>query len=55
MLQNDQAVAFAHLTEAIEDWNSLLNVLFDCILPEEKPILKSMDKHLTETLRILEP
>ena len=52
---NDQAIAYAHLMEAVEDWGKLLNVLFDAILPEEKPLLKSMAGHLDKTLEILEP
>lgn len=52
---NETAVAYAHLKEAIEDWNGLLNVVYDCILEEDKPFLDSMDKHLTETMKILEP
>ena len=51
---NEQAIAYAHLTEAIEDWNSLLNVLYDAILAEEKPILNSMDKHLSEAIKVLD-
>jgi hypothetical protein len=55
MLQNDQAVAYAHLMSAIEDWNGLLNTLYDGILPEEKPMLDSMDGHLTKLVGLLEP
>ena len=51
---NEQAIAYAHLTEAIEDWNSLLNVLYDAILAEEKPILNSMDKHLSAAIKVLD-
>ena len=52
---NDQAVAYAHLMDAIDNWNSLLNTLYDCILPEEKPMLDSMDDNLTKLVEVLEP
>ena len=39
---NNQAAAYAHLIEAIEDWGGLLNTIYDAILDEEKPLLKSM-------------
>jgi len=52
---NETAVAYAHLTEAVEDWGLLLTVLYDAILTEEKPILKSMAGHLDKALEILEP
>lgn len=52
---NDQAIAYAHLIDAIEDWNSLLSTLYDCILPEEKPMLDSMDNHFTKLTETLEP
>lgn len=52
---NETAHAYAHLMEAVEDWGKLLNVLYDAILPEEKPLLKSMAGHLDKALEILEP
>ena len=52
---NETAIAYAHLTEAVEDWGKLLTGLYDAIPAEDKPILKSMAGHLDETLEILEP
>ena len=52
---NETAHAYAHLLEAVEDWGMLLEGVYDAILPEEKPKLKSMAGHLDKALRILEP
>ena len=51
---NEQEVAYAHLLDAIEDWGGILNGVYDAILPEEKPMLISMSKHLDEVLEILD-
>ena len=54
MLLNDQAHAYAHVSEALDELNALLNVMYD-IMPEENiAITTKMGEHLSAAMEILE-
>ena len=55
MLQNDQAHAYAHVSDAIDELNSLLNVIYDSLLDEDITITTKIGKHLSAAKEILEP
>ena len=54
MLLNDQAHAYAHVSEALEELNALLNVMYDIMPEEDVAITTKMGKHLNAALEILE-
>jgi hypothetical protein len=54
MLDDDsQADAYAHVQEAIDNWDSLLNVLFDTFLPEDIPHVKAIGLHMEKAKDVL--
>ena len=55
MLDDDkQAVAYAHVQEAIDNWVSLLNVLYDTLLTEDMPSVKALGSQLERAKKVLE-
>lgn len=55
MLSNDkQAVAYAHVQEAIDNWDSLLNVLYDTFLPEDMSYVKAIGLHMERAKGVLD-
>lgn len=51
---NKQAVAYAHVQEAIDNWDGLLNVIWDFMLPEETPIVEAIGEHMAKAKEILD-
>ena len=55
MLDDDkQAVAYAHVQEAIDNWESVLNVLYDTLLTEDIPNVKALGSHLVKAKEVLD-
>ena len=55
MLDDDkQAVAYAHVQEAIDNWESVLNVLYDTLLTEDIPSVKALGSHLVKAKEVLD-
>lgn len=55
MLQNDQAVAYAHVVEASDKFGELLTVIWDALLREDMIIVKKIARQLAEAKKVLEP
>ena len=54
MLDDDnQAEAYAHVSDALEELNSLLNVLYDSLLEEDITITTSIGEHLGKAKDVL--
>ena len=55
MLDDDkQAVAYAHVQEALDNWDSLLNVLYDTFLTEDMPSVKAIGLHMKRAKEALD-
>jgi len=52
---NNQAIAYAHIQEAIDNWDSLLNILYDTFLDEDMQYVTAVGKHMEDAKKILEP
>jgi len=51
---NKQAVAYAHVQEAIDNWDGLLNVIWDFMLPEDTACVKAIGEHMAKAKEILD-
>lgn len=55
MLNDDQqATAYAHVQEAIDNWESLLNVLYDTFLVEDLNSVKAIGLHMNKAKEMLD-
>jgi hypothetical protein len=55
MLSDDkQATAYAHVCTAIDDWDALLNTIWDALLPEDEHIVKSIGDQLHKAKEVLD-
>ena len=52
---NDTAIAYAHICDAITNWDSLLNVLYDTMLPEDMMYAEAIGKQLSAAKEALKP
>ena len=55
MLDEDTANAYAHVCEAIDNWDSVLTVIYDALLKEDMKYVNGVGKHLSMAKEILEP
>jgi len=55
LTDEDTATAYAHLCEAIDNWDSLLNTIYDTLLGTDMPYVKNVGSHMEAAKEILEP
>jgi len=49
------AHAYAHVCEVIDNWDSLLNCIYDALLGSDMKYVTAVGKHLDKAKEILEP
>jgi hypothetical protein len=48
------AAAYAHIGEAIDNWDSLLNVIYDTMLREDMKYVRAIGSHMEKAKKELE-
>lgn len=52
---NNTAIAYAHVCEAIANWDSLLNILYDTFVDDDMEYVEAVSIQLERAKEVLEP